>query len=1653
MVIFLGTLGVALAKWKLCGFVVFPLPGSATAVARIAFVAREAGALRHEPSIPVSGHAEPAPSRSAAALESVQAIDRASGGASGRRRGLSGGALRWLQVARSWPLWRRLALGGVVAAAAVALRLSIDEAITDQHLYATLLPAVAIAAVLGRRAAGLLVLGLTLVLTHVFIAPFALGIDWLTLAAFVIGSLVIVSAAEVLHVAFDELGERRSADSSVAAMSQLAAIVESTSDAVIGFDNMGRIFSWNPAAERLFGYTADEAIGRSADLLVAPLGQISLGETARGAFDLALGGERFASDTRRVAKDGTVIDVALSATQIRDREGRVLGVSAIMRDIRERRRSELALRQSEDRLQRFVADAPAAIAMLDRGMNYIAASRQWVEGYGLDPANFIGRFHYELHPDLPPHYKVVHKRALAGEVVRADEEFLPLRDGTLRWVRWEVRPWHEADGNVGGIVILSDDVTARVEMVRDLRESRRDLARAQSIGRIGSWRLDVTRNVLDWSEENHRIFGVPPGKPMSYDGFLDIVHPDDRAFVNEAWTRALAGEPYDIEHRIVVDGATRWVRERAELEFGPQGRLLGGFGTTQDITEKKEAEARLAERETQLRFALSGARAAAWRWNIRTGEQQWSPEGYVLHGRDPALGPPNYADWMACLHPDDRVPIEEVLERAAKQTDPSFRSEYRVVLPSGEVRWLASLGRIEFGADGAAVSMSGINLDVTDRRRTQEALALAKQQLDAHIDNSPLAVIEFDREFRVVRWSAGAERLFGWPAAEVCGKLVTDLRWVHEADSIAVAEIMERMKTGASFRNVTVNRNYRKDGSIADCQWYNSAVYDAQGNLASILSSVLDVTERNRAERDLRKSEERLRLALAGANAGVWDWEPASGRVAWSPECFEIFGLDASAGIPRYADWLALVHEDDRQRVAAVLADLTEGSKLHYELEHRIRNPRKGVRWLSSPGRVERDEAGRARRLVGLNIDITARKEAEAALAASEARLAGLISSALDGIISIDSDERIRLFNPAAERLFGYRADDMIGQPLDMLIAKRPRVSGAFDAGAADAQGTDAPPASPDREVIGVRANGEEFWAEMSISRAMFGDAFVYTAVVRDVTERKRSEAALRQSEERLRMSTEAGGIGTFTVDVASGNAEFSPETSVMVGCPVRSGAPISEVFARVHHDDLDMVRQHYEAALDPSRGGDLRVELRFVQPGGAIRWMTWSGRVEFTDEDDARRPLRLLGVCADTTERRQVLEELRLAKEDLERRVAERTAELQDAMRRRQEAQEALAHSQRLEALGRLAGGLTHDFNNTLAAIGAHIELAAARTPDELARDYLGKALNAVEASAGLNLRLLSFTRCKALPREVVDTRQVLANSVEMVRRTIDGGIILNAEIDHDLWPTTVDVSEVQSAMLNLAINACDAMRDAGTLSIRVENAVVGASPDDAQLEGNSASGGQFVRVTVADNGEGMSPEVLARAGEPFFTTKSVSKGTGLGLNSVREFVRAIGGFMTIRSQLGEGTVVAIYLPAACGQQPQHHLPADRSIVSLGDGETVLLVEDDERVLEATHALIEGLGYAVIDARSGEEALRLLASDAHVAVVLSDVVMPGQISGYDVARSVKRDYPHVGMVLASGYDAEEQRGSEAVPGVRSLRKPFTRAAVGEALRKAMALR
>jgi len=267
-----------------------------------------------------------------------------------------------------------------------------------------------------------------------------------------------------------------------------------------------------------------------------------------------------------------------------------------MHDKSKAKNDERKLHDKGTDLSLLIQQVPVSIAMFDREMRYLATSNRWKQDYKLPiDISIIGRSHYEIFPEIPERWKMVHRHGLAGECLNADEDPFERSDGSKQWVKWDMQPWYTLDGDVGGILIATEDVTERVLAKKALQESRADLNRAQAVGQIGSWRLDVNRNVLTWSDENYHIFGVTKGTPLTYETFLEIVHPEDREYVEKMWEASLRGEAYDIEHRIVADGKVKWVREKAYLEFNDAGELLGGFGITQNITSRKQAELALQE--------------------------------------------------------------------------------------------------------------------------------------------------------------------------------------------------------------------------------------------------------------------------------------------------------------------------------------------------------------------------------------------------------------------------------------------------------------------------------------------------------------------------------------------------------------------------------------------------------------------------------------------------------------------------------------------------------------------------------------------------------------------------------------------------------------------------------------------------------------------------------------------------------------------------------------------------------------------------------------------------------------------------------------------------------------------------------------------------
>lgn len=421
--------------------------------------------------------------------------------------------------------------------------------------------------------------------------------------------------------------------------------------------------------------------------------------------------------------------------------------------------------------------------------------------------------------------------------------------------------------------------------------------------------------------------------------------------------------------------------------------------------------------------------------------------------------------------------------------------------------------------------------------------------------------------------------------------------------------------------------------------------------------------------------------------------------------------------------------------------------------------------------------------------------------------------------------------------------------------------------------------------------------------------------------------------------------------------------------------------------------------------------------------------------------------ILRDVSERRRAEAELARSHAELETRVAERTEELRAEIRRRELTQAQLVRTQRMEAFGQLTGGIAHDFNNLLTVITGNLELLEMRLSDEKDRTILKRAQDASEMGARLTSRLLTFARRRQFEQTSLNLNDQLLTMVEFLQRALGETINLTTRLSPHLWRVRADASEIENAVLNLAINARDAMPKGGQVIIETMN----ITAEDNQIGAiNKLPAGDYVRLTVSDTGSGMTHDVIQRAFEPFFTTKSPGKGTGLGLSTIYGFVQQHGGTATIYSEEGQGTTVNLYLP-------RQDAESDRSVKHTVDmmpvsaGETVLVVEDNAGVRDVARQRLEALGYKVVEAESGPAALAALQAGAVVDIVFSDVVMAGGMSGFDVARAVNAKWPSIRLLLASGYaeDVIREQGGERLP-LRILRKPYSRQELARAIRDAL---
>jgi len=894
-----------------------------------------------------------------------------------------------------------------------------------------------------------------------------------------------------------------------------------------------------------------------------------------------------------------------------------------------------------------------------------------------------------------------------------------------------------------------------------------------------------------------------------------------------------------------------------------------------------------------------------------------------------------------------------------------------------------------------------------ERQRLREEKQRAEDEgwrLAAIVQSSDDAIIGKTLDGTITSWNPAAERLYGWTAAEAVGRPISLLVPPNRREELAGT--MDRLRRGERVRHHETVR-VRRDGSRVDVSLTISPVRDASGQLVGVSKIARDITERKRWEEALRRSEEQHRALAESIPNLVWVYRPDGTPEYFNRRWAEYTGIsaeDLAAGTRP-----EIVHPDDRPRMQDVWERALRDGHL-YEIEYRLRRADGAYRWHIGRAVPVRDPEGRVVRWFGTCTDIHDGRRAEDERSRLARHIRLLLESTGEGIYGLDHEGRCTFINRAGASMLGYTPEELLGQEMHPIIHyHRP--------GGISYPTDECPIHTAFREGRGVRVEDESFWRKdgtafpVSYTSYPAAEEDFRGAVVtfQDVTERRQAEAALRLRDRAIR----AVAQGILITDATRAD---NPIIYVSPGFEQLTGYTAAEVvgrncrFLQGSDTDREAVARVRAAVRD---GEPCVVEVLNYRKNGTPFWNELSISPV---RDEAGGLTHFVGVQADVTVRRRLEEQYRQA--------------------------------QKMEAFGQLAGGIAHDFNNLLTIINGYSELVLGSLPlGDPNRELLAEVHKAGQRSAGLTRQLLAFSRQQVLALRVLDLNVVVGETASMLRRVIGEDVKLTTTTASGLWPVKADPGQVEQILLNLAVNARDAMPTGGKLTIETGNVVLDetytASHPDARA-------GAHVLLAVSDTGCGMTAEVKARIFEPFFTTKGPGKGTGLGLATVYGIVKQSGGHVGVYSEPGVGTALKVYLPRAEGAVGGSKVKPGALATPRGT-ETVLLVEDDPNVRALSRHILAGCGYTVLEAGDGDEAAR--AAVRHVGpihLLVTDVVMPGQ-GGRAVAERLSERCPGLKVLYVSGYtDDAVVRHGVLHEAMNFLQKPFTPTALTHTVREVL---
>lgn len=1083
--------------------------------------------------------------------------------------------------------------------------------------------------------------------------------------------------------------------------------------------------------------------------------------------------------------------------------------------------------------------------------------------------------------------------------------------------------------------------------------------------------------------------------------------------------RAESGEVIDLESAwIRKDGSTVFVRESARAIRNPAGETIYYEGTVEDITERRQAEEALRRNEARYRAVVedSGERVI------------FTDENRLLLYRSPSRQLTGFSDGerlgrdvLEVMHPDDAEVVRQAWADVLQDPEKSREVEYRLRCQDGSYRWVQNSVRNMLANPNVQAIVARIR-DDSERRLAQDSLRESEAKFRAIVESSHEGISFLAADGRILYRSPAFHLITGYRDEDRLGD--TWLELIHPDDLAAIRESFEQLaKEPGAIREM----HYRLRHKGGELRWVVTTCCNLLDKAAvrAIISTTHDVTLRKLTEDALRNSEATNRITFEQAAVGIAHVAIDGRWLQVNDKLCEIVGYtrEEMMGL-RFQD---LTHPDDLSLTDGSIRRILAGETEFFAEEKRYVRKDGSIVWVHVTVSLARNAAGEPRFYLAVTQDISARKEAERRLQQSEAEararadeLAALLD-AVPAVTFIAHDRQCRNITSSRSAQELLRLPPGANVSLTQAEGQRPAHYHIWQG-----EREVAPEELPLQRAAatGCEVRG----AELSIvfddgsSRTIYGNTtplFDGNGEVRgavgaylDITDLKRIELELRRSRHSLQVAIDAANLGVWSRDLVNDHAIWDDRQREIYGLSAGGNISYGKFMSLVLPEDREALQSAHDQRV--SSNEQISCEHRILK-AGEVRWVHSRGSAV---RDEAGNVIGVSGITMDITGHKRSEENMRSLQEQI--RIAQRT-----------------------EALGRLAGGMAHDFNNILMIIRSYAELLQSHVPERsTGAGYLVEMLKASDRAAGLTAQLLAFSRKQIAVPVVLDLNAVVKDTSKMLRRLIGEDVELVLSAAPALWHVQADPDQIVQVLMNLCVNARDAMPNGGKITIATENLSCAAPGEHPHLPS-----GDFVKLSVGDTGVGMAKEVVEHIFEPFFTTKPQGKGTGLGLSTVFGIVAQSAGYVWAESEPGCGTRLVCCLPRANQAVPEAEAPMDRALPR--GTETVMVVEDEIALRDSICEALRDAGYTVLSAGPGEEALTTAAGhDAEITVLITDVVMP-MMNGRELSEKLTAIRPGLKTIFMSGYsDDWVIRSGISEARVAFLQKPFNMTVLARKLRE-----